>query len=242
MWHTQTMRLMQTKTAGELLTQYEAVLFDIDGTLVDSNEFHVMAWDEAFRQNHRAVSRHLLREQIGKGADGLIPSLFPGTERAERKLLADAHSEIFKSRFLNQVRPFPHATDIVHALHALGKKVLLVSSSDKKEVDHYARLLAVENDLTGTVSFDEVQQSKPAGELFAVALGKAEVDARDAVAVGDTPYDVEAAAKCDVQTIALRSGGFSDEQLTRVGALVIAMDVETLFSGLRNSSSYNHSM
>jgi phosphoglycolate phosphatase-like HAD superfamily hydrolase len=228
---------MQTKTAGELLNRPAAVFFDIDGTLVDSNEFHVVAWDEAFRRNRRAVPRHLLREQIGKGADILIPSLFPGVAKAEQKSLADAHSEIFKSRFLNLVRPFPHAADLIHRLHVLGKKVLLVSSSDQKEVDHYARLLAVESDLSGTVGFDEVRHSKPAGELFAVALGKAKVAAADAIAVGDTPYDVEAAAKCSVRTIALRSGGFSDEQLAAAGALVIAMDVETVFSEMKGSSS-----
>src|ERR1700710_817185 len=218
------------KATGGLFTACKAVFFDIDGTLVDSNEFHVVAWDEAFRRSHRSVARYLLREQIGKGADLLIPSLFPELSDAEQKTLSDAHGEIFKSRFLQQVRPFPSAGELVHALHGAGKKILLVSSSDKKEVEHYARLLAIEDALDGVVSFDDVARTKPAGDLFAVALRKAKEEAGEVIAVGDTPYDVEAAAKCGVRTIAVRSGGFTDQQLRAAGPLTIAMDVGALFS------------
>src|ERR1700760_3167780 len=111
------------------LMSFAAVFFDIDGTLVDSNEFHVVAWDEAFRENGRPVARHLLRMQIGKGSDVLIPSLFPGIRDEEQGILSDAHSKIFKDRFLQLVRPFPHAGAFARALHERGKKVLLVSSS-----------------------------------------------------------------------------------------------------------------
>ena len=222
----------KTKQSGKVFGACKAVFFDIDGTLVDSNEFHVVAWDEAFRKFRRSVPRHLLREQIGKGADLLVPSLFPGIAKAEQKTLSDAHSEIFKSRFLRQVQPFPAASELIHALHGAGKKVLLVSSSDKNEVEHYACLLAIEDVLSGTVSFYDVARTKPAGDLFAVALRKAKVETTDAIAVGDTPYDVEAAAKCDVRTIAVRSGGFTDQQLRAAGPLTIAMDVGALFSEL----------
>ena len=219
-------------TAGTdaLLAACEAVFFDIDGTLVDSNEFHVVAWDKAFRKNGRSVARHLLRMQIGKGSDVLIPSLFPGIRDEEQGTLSDAHSAIFKNRFLQLVRPFPHAGAFVRMLHEGGKKVLLVSSSDEKEVKHYTRLLDIEECLSATVSSDDVQRTKPAGDLFAVALKKSGVDAEHPLAIGDTPYDVEAAAKCGVAAIALRSGGFTDERLDAAGAAAVEPDIDALFS------------
>ena len=165
----------------------------------------------------------------------LIPSLFPGVGHGEQKALSDAHGHIFQSRFLNLVRPFAFASDLIHMLHEAGKQVLLVSSSDNKEIEHYAGLLGIERDLTGTVGYDDVNQTKPAGDLFSVALCKARVEGTKAVAVGDTPYDVEAAAKCGVGTIALRSGGFTDERLRAVAPLAIVTSINTLFSGLGKS-------
>jgi membrane protein len=226
-----------SRANGSPLAPFKAVLFDIDGTLVDSNEFHVLAWDEAFRSNNRSVPRHLLRQQIGKGADNLIPSLFTDMTEAEQKELSNAHGEIFKSRYLEQVRAFPFAGALVHALHAEAKKVLLASSSGKKEVEHYARLLGIESALTGTVSFDDVDRTKPAGDLFAVALRRAGVAAQDAVAVGDTPYDVEAASKCGIRTIAVRSGGFTDQELEGMGPLALVMDVGALFEHMRETGN-----
>lgn len=237
-YFTGTRRTMECSRAdGWPLAPFKAILFDLDGTLVDSNEFHVLAWDEAFRDQGRSVARHLLRQQIGKGADNLIPSLFPDMAETEQKRLGDAHGEIFKSRYLEQVRPFPHAGALVHALHVQGKKVLLASSSDKKEVEHYARLLGIENALTGSVSFDDVSKTKPAGDIFAAALRKAAVSAQDAVAVGDTPYDVEAAAKCGIKTVAVRSGGFSDQELDRARPLALVMDVGALFEQMRGTGT-----
>jgi phosphoglycolate phosphatase-like HAD superfamily hydrolase len=228
---------------GQMLDACEAVFFDIDGTLVDSNEFHVVAWAEAFNNNGRGVARHLLREQIGKGSDILIPSLFPGIGEAEQKTLSDAHGDIFRSRFFKLVRPFPSASELIHGLHERGKKVILVSSSGNKEVEHYIRLLGIKADLGGTVGSEDVNQTKPAADLFAMALRKAGVEGPDAIAVGDTPYDVQAAAKCKVQTIALRSGGFTDEQLNTTGPLAIAMDVNALFEDqdvLRGEDGHRH--
>jgi HAD superfamily hydrolase (TIGR01509 family) len=221
------------EAAAARILSSSVVFFDIDGTLVDSNEFHVVAWAEAFHRCGRTVARHLLRAQIGKGGDVLIPSLFPDIGDAEQHHMSDAHSEIFKSRFLPLIQPFPSAAALVRALHEKGKKVLLVSSSDQKEIEHYARLLHIEDALSGTVSFDDVEQTKPAADLFSVALKKAGAKANNAIAIGDTPYDVEAAAKCGVPAIALRTGGFTDEQLRETEPVALVMDVRALFAQLR---------
>lgn len=214
----------------------KAIFFDIDGTLVDSNEFHLMAWEEAFRDHGHHVPQDQIRVQIGKGADQLIPALLPDLDEKVRKTIADRHGEIFRTRYLRQVKPFPHATDVIEMLHAKGKKVLLASSADRAEVDHYGQLLKVGPMLTGTVSNDDVQNSKPAGDIFAAALAQVfPMAASETFAVGDTPYDVESAARSNVKTIALRSGGFSGEILAEGGAPYIYASVKELFDKFDSS-------
>jgi phosphoglycolate phosphatase-like HAD superfamily hydrolase len=214
----------------------KAIFFDIDGTLVGSNEFHAMAWDEAFRDHGRHFPKDQIRVQIGKGADMLILTLLPDLDERTRKAMSERHREIFQTRYLKQVKAFPHATDLIEILHAKGKKVILASSADKTEVDHYARLLKVGPMLTSTVSNDDVQNSKPAGDIFAAALAQVfPIAASETFAVGDTPYDVESAARSDVKTIALLSGGFSGEILAEAGAPYIYASVKELFDKFHSS-------
>jgi membrane protein len=207
-----------------------AVFFDIDGTLVDSNDFHVMAWQEAFRDHGHHFDQGDIRPQIGKGGDQLVPSLIPGIDEKSQKAISRRHGEVFRPKYLAQVKPFPHAFDLLEMLHAKGTQVLLASSSEKSEVDHYVGLLRVEPFLTGTVSIDDVENSKPAGDIFAAALAKVfPLSASEAMAVGDTPYDVESALRSNIRTIALRSGGFSSEVLAGAGAVQIYASVKELF-------------
>ena len=197
----------------------QCVLLDIDGTLVDSNEAHVSAWDEAFKRGGHAVDRSLIRQQIGKGADQLIPSLRPELDEATRESIAKEHDEIFRSCYLPDVRPFDRATDLVAALHRRGLKVVLASSANRLEVDHYIDLLNIKDLLTASTCADDVQNSKPAGDIFASALKKIDGATPDrALVIGDTPYDVIAATKCKIGTLAVLSGGFSEDDLRRAGA------------------------
>jgi len=213
-----------------------AVFFDIDGTLVDSNEFHVMAWEEAFRDHGIRADKARIRGQIGKGADQLIPSLFPGTGQDQQKVIAERHGEIFRLRYLKQVKPFPRATDLIEMVHAKGMKAILASSADKAEVAHYIELLKIGAVLTGTVSSDDVASSKPAGDIFAAALAQVfPTAASETLAVGDTPYDVESALRSDIKTIALRSGGFSGESLAEAGAPYVYASVKELFDDFDRS-------
>lgn len=208
----------------------KALFFDIDGTLVDSNEFHAMAWQEAFHEAGHQIGLDKIRAQIGKGADQLIPSLAPDLDDKARKAVAHRHGEVFRTRYLGQIKPFANATDIVELLHVRGKQVLLASSADKAEVDHYARLLMIDHLLTGTVSKDDVANSKPAGDIFAAALGQVfPMTASETFAIGDTPYDVESALRSNIRTIAVRSGGFSGETLAEAGASYVYASVKELF-------------
>jgi phosphoglycolate phosphatase-like HAD superfamily hydrolase len=208
----------------------KAIFFDIDGTLVDSNDFHLMAWQEAFRDHGHFIERDRIRAQIGKGADQLIPALLPDADRATEKAIGHRHGEIFQTRYLKEVKPFPCAGALIDLLSTKGKRVLLASSAGKAEVEHYVELLGVGHALTGTVSKDDVKNSKPAGDIFAAALASVfPILASETLAIGDTPYDVESALKSDIKTIALRSGGVSEETLADAGALYVFASVKELF-------------
>jgi beta-phosphoglucomutase-like phosphatase (HAD superfamily) len=208
----------------------KAVFLDIDGTLVDSNEFHVMAWEEAFRDSGHLISREKIRGQIGKGADQLIPALTPGLDKQTSKTISDRHGEQFRLRYLQQVKAFARATDLIELLHVKGKSVILASSAEGKEVEHYVGELKIGAMLTGTVSKDDVMNSKPAGDIFAAALAQVfPMAASECLAIGDSPYDVESALRSGVRTIGLRSGGFSAERLAEAGAIGIYASVKELF-------------
>jgi membrane protein len=213
--------------------QVQAVLFDLDGTLVDSNDFHVEAWHAAFAEAGHAVDRDAIRGQIGKGVDMLVPALLPDVAPADRERLATRQGELFKARYRNRVRPFPGATDLVRRVAASGRTVVLASSASGEDLAHYQRLLDITDAVDATVSKDDVATSKPAGDIFAAALAKAGVAPDRAIALGDTPYDVTAAKHCGVVAVAVRSGGFDDAALR--GAVARYDDVATLLAGFVTS-------
>ena len=214
----------------------KAIFFDIDGTLVDSNQAHVMAWSEAFRDHGVPLPDAAIRAQIGKGADQLIPSLLPGADDATRQEIAARHGELFRLRYLEHIRPFPHARDLIELLHTKGKNVIVTSSAERAEVDHYVELLKIKTMLMGGVTKDDVARSKPAGDIFAAALALVfPMAPSETVAIGDTPYDVESALRSNIKTIALRSGGFSSETLAEAGAAYVYASVKELFDRFDSS-------
>lgn len=209
----------------------KAVFFDVDGTLVDSNDYHVDAWDQAFREHGFVVARDAIHGQIGKGGDLLVPALVPGVSDDMHETLSDRHGAIFKKRYLDEVRPFDGAAALLQHVHACGQRVVLASSADAKEVKHYVGLLGVGNAVDETTSIDDVETSKPAGDIFQSALKKVKPLAPDEViVVGDTPYDVEAAARCGIRAVGLRSGGFDDGVLRKAGAVALYDDVADLLA------------
>ncbi|WP_457355287.1 YhjD/YihY/BrkB family envelope integrity protein [Sphingomonas sp. UYP23] len=215
----------------------KAVFFDIDGTLVDSNDLHVAAWDEAFREYGYAVEPAAIREQIGKGGDLLVPALLPEATDDTIETLSDRQGEIFKSTYIDGVEPFADADRLLRHVHGLGQKVVLASSADKKEVAHYISLMKIGRVVDATTSIDDVETSKPAGDIFGVALDNvAPLSADQVIVVGDTPYDVEAAAKCGIRAIALRSGGFDDAVLIGAGAIALYDDAADLLARYANSA------
>lgn len=207
----------------------EAVLFDIDGTLVDSNDMHVLAWEEAFAGVGATFDRQSIHDQIGKGTDMLVPILLPDADETDQEKLGEVQGAVFKSRFLNRVRPFPCAHDLLVRVYEAGQKVVLASSASKAEVDHYLDLLCAGDLVSATTSADDVEHTKPAPDIFASALEKvAPLGPSEVMVVGDTPYDIEAAKQCGIAAIAVRSGKFADQALRDAGAIALYDDVAAL--------------
>lgn len=214
----------------------KAILFDIDGTLVDSNDQHVTVWERIFRDEGHAIERKQIHDQIGKGADNLVPALLPGSDEAMHQRLGDAHGALFKQDFLGDVKPFPRAHDLLGRVHDSGRKVVLASSASADELDHYLELLDARNIVVASTSADDVEKTKPAPDIFAVALeAVAPLTPDEVLVVGDTPYDIAAAAKCGMAAVAVRSGGFSDAALREAGAAKLYDDVAALLADFDGS-------
>jgi HAD superfamily hydrolase (TIGR01549 family) len=202
-----------------------AVIFDLDGTLVDSNELHVLAWHDTFRHFHKDIPLERLREQIGKGGDQYLPEFLNERELREFGEEADKYrGEVFKKNYLPHVKPFPKVCELFERLRADGKKIALASSGKNAEVQHYEKLLGIKSLVDCMTTSDEVAQSKPKPDVFLAALNLLELLASEAIAVGDTPYDVEAAKKIELPIIGVRCGGFSEDVLREEGAIAIYRD------------------
>jgi HAD superfamily hydrolase (TIGR01549 family) len=203
-----------------------AAIFDLDGTLVDSNELHVQAWQETFGHFGKEIPVERLREQIGKGGDQYLPVFLNEQEMREFGKEVDAYrGEIFKKKYLSQVRAFPRVRELFERLRADGKKIALASSGKEDEVEHYKKLLGIEKLVDSMTTADQVAHSKPKSDVFIAALRTlGNLQPQDAIAIGDTPYDIEAAKKIDLPIIGVLCGGFSQTVLRDEGALVIFRD------------------
>ncbi|MDB5715400.1 MAG: family hydrolase [Sphingomonadales bacterium] len=213
----------------------KAIFFDIDGTLVDSNDFHVLAWEEAFVSVDAGFDRQVIHDQIGKGTDMLVPTLLPDLDEKAVDALGETHGNIFKAKFLDRVRPFDKAHELLARVHADGMSVVFASSAGKSELDHYLDLLDAKDLVAASTSADDVANTKPAPDIFSVALKKIELAPDEVIVVGDTPYDMEAAGKCGITAVAVRSGGFPDKALRSAGAVEIYDDVAALLADFENS-------
>jgi len=208
-----------------------AILFDLDGTLVDSNDLHVLAWEQAFADIGVTLDRQAIHDQIGKGTDMFVPALLPDADEALQEKLGEAHGDLFKRRYLEKVKPFAGAHDLLARVHAAGLQVVLASSASTQELEHYTRLLKAEDLVGPTTSADDVERTKPAPDIFATALKTlAPIGPGETIVVGDTPYDMEAAAKCGIVAVAVRSGKFPDQALRDAGAARIYDDVAALLA------------
>ena len=199
---------------------FKTVLFDIDGTLVDSNDAHAHAWVKAFTEMGVRVELEKVRCAIGMGGDKLMPAVAGIEEETPLgKRISKRRGEIFKSQYLPHLQAFRDAGALVHTVESLGMKAVAASSAKRDELEALLKIADATSLLGDSASGDDADQSKPDPDIIHAALKKAGVTPVDAMMIGDTPYDIEAASRAGVKIIAFRCGGWKDTSLG--GAIAI---------------------
>ncbi|MBX3166625.1 MAG: HAD family hydrolase [Candidatus Eremiobacteraeota bacterium] len=190
------------------------VIFDVDGTLVDSNGPHAQAWLKALEEFGQTADAEEIRRSIGMGGDKIIPMQTPWSEHEpEGKALAKRRGEIFEERYLPTLNAFRGARELVRKLHEQGLKLAVASSAPPKELDPLLDIVGIRPYLSEKTSSGDAQESKPDPDIVAVALQRLELKADEVIMVGDTPYDLSAARKLTIRPLAFLTGGWSRQEL-----------------------------
>jgi HAD superfamily hydrolase (TIGR01509 family) len=207
-------------------------ILDVDGTLVDTNYQHAIAWYRAFRQHGIALPVWRIHRHIGMGGDQLVAALAgAGTEERVGDDIRAAETALYLA-LIAEVEPFRDARELIVDLRGRGATVVLASSAKAREVDHYLDLLDAREIVDTWTTSADVKATKPAPDLVLTALDKAGAAAEDAVMVGDTPWDCRAAEQADVATVAVLTGGFSEQELRDAGACAVYESVGELRADL----------
>ena len=204
----------------------EAALLDVDGTLIDTNYQHALAWFRAFEQHGFVLPLWRIHRAIGMGGDQLVPALV-GKEADEEKGddIRDARDSLYQE-LIGEVEPLHGSRELISDLKERGVTVVLASSSPQDELDHYLELLDARELADAWTTKDDVESTKPEPDLVNAALDKAGTG--KAVMVGDTRWDVEAAAKAGVETACVLTGGWSAQELREAGAVAVFESVDEL--------------
>jgi HAD superfamily hydrolase (TIGR01509 family) len=193
-------------------------ILDIDGTLVDTNYQHAIAWFRAFRRYEMTLPIWRIHRHIGMGGDQLVPALAGDDFESEHGDDVRVEEKALYRELIGEVQPMQGPRKLIEELKASGRTVLLASSAKQEEVEHYLDLLDARDLADGWTSSADVESTKPEPDLVHSALQKAGAQASEAVMVGDSPYDVEAAKRAGVPTVAVLTGGFSEAELRDAGA------------------------
>jgi HAD superfamily hydrolase (TIGR01509 family) len=206
------------------------VLFDVDGTLVDTTYLHAVAWWQALRQYGHDVPMATVHRAIGMGSDKLLDHLL-GTsrDRAHDEKMTDAHTAIYAVHW-PALRPLPGAAELVRACAKGGLRVVLASSASERELRALRQALDADEAITTATSADDAQQSKPAPDIVAVALERAKLDADRAIFVGDSVWDVQACSQLGLACIGVECGGTSGAELRDAGAVEVYPDPRALLA------------
>jgi HAD superfamily hydrolase (TIGR01509 family) len=207
------------------------VLFDVDGTLVDSNYLHALSWARALRDAGEWAPMNAIHRLVGMGGDQLVNELLghgcPDAQAARPK-----HYEELKG----DIVPFPDAAKLVRRIHGLGLGVVLATSAPQNELRFLRDLLDADDGIDAQTSADDVAVAKPDPEVFLTAMTVGDIDPERAVAVGDSIWDIKAARSAGIGCLAEESGGFSRHELSEAGALFVYRDVKELLGQLHTSA------
>lgn len=192
----------------------QGVIFDIDGTLVDSNDAHAKSWVDTFANAGYDVPFDAVRPLIGMGADKLLPKTIGiRHDTDEAKTLIKRRSEIFRERYLPHLRPFKGSRDLVSHVRSGGLKAIVATSAKDEELKSLLEAAQVDDLMQERATSSDAKRSKPDPDIVQAAIEESGISPDHLVMIGDTPYDVEAAGRAGVRAIGFRSGGWSDEAL-----------------------------
>ena len=210
----------------------EAVIFDVDGTLVDTVDMHAEAWRRAFKEFGKDLEFQAVRGQIGKGGDQLMPEFLSEKELDDfGEKLEKRRTEIFDNEYLPKTKPFPKVRELCERIGKDGVKIVLASSATGNEVEFFKKVLDIADLLEGETTSDDAEESKPEPDIFAAAMKKiGSPVAENCVVVGDTPYDAIAAGKIKLKTIGVLCGGFPEKVLREAGCVEIYKDPADLLA------------
>lgn len=212
-----------------------AAVFDVDGTLVDTNHLHVVTWWEAFRQAGHDVPMHAVHRAVGLGSDDLVAHLLgEDRDRDQDAALSDAHKALY-GQYFDRLPALPGAAELLRRLHGDGWTVVLATSASGAELGALRRAIDADDAITDTASAEDVQEGKPAPEPVEHALELAGVPASRAVFVGDTVWDMRAGGKAGVRCVGVLCGGIPRADLEEAGAEVVYADPADLLERLDGS-------
>lgn len=208
------------------------VLFDVDGTLIDTVDFHAWSWERTFRQFGKEVRFQAIREQIGKGSDQLLPVFWSEDELDQLgEQMRKSRGALFRREYLPRVKPFPCVRELFERIKRDDKCVAVASSSKKDELAEFLEIAGVADLADVTISADDVDRSKPHPDIFQAALRElGGPDPRGTIVIGDTPYDAQAASSAGLETIGVLCGGFPEEALRDAGCIAIYRDPADLLA------------
>jgi HAD superfamily hydrolase (TIGR01509 family) len=209
-----------------------AVIFDVDGTLLDSVDQHARSWVDAFKEYGRDIPFADMRRQIGKGGDQLLPVFLSEQEIEELgHEMEKRRGVILKERYLPEVKAFPAVRELFERVRAAGLCIALASSAKEDELQTYKEIAGIIGLLDVETSSDDAEGSKPEPDIFLAALQKlGNPDPASTIVVGDTPYDAEAAGKAGLRSIGLLCGGFPEDELRRAGCVAVYRDPADLLA------------
>lgn len=209
----------------------KAVIFDIDGTLIDSNAAHAETFVKAFAEYDKKVSFEEIKKLIGMGSDKILEKYLSKSEIEEfGDDLTEYRKKIFLENYLPEIKTFPKLHELLKKIKANGKKIVLASSAGDEELEKYKKLMKIDEFLEEETSSDDAEESKPAPDIFQAAFDKLKnVEKTEVLIIGDTPYDAEAAKKAGIKIYGVESGGWSRENLLEKGCEKVFLDIAEIY-------------
>jgi HAD superfamily hydrolase (TIGR01509 family) len=214
----------------------KTVLLDVDGTLIDSNDEHAYAWVDVCKEFGYEVEFARVRRMIGMGGDKVLPELTGLTEDTpEGKRIGERRGEIFREQYAPMLEPFEGTRDLLLRLKEDGHQLVVATSASEEDLDILLKQAGVDDVIRKATTSDDAEESKPDPDIIEAALAKGKTRPDVAVMIGDTPYDVRAAKRAGVRCVALRCGGWEDDELAGAGAIAIYDDPADLLAGYSES-------